>query len=305
MRVTDRMMFERAAREGGLSRGRLDEATQRAASGVRVAHPKDDPGAAGMISMERARAERLDAIATTAGRASDELQAADGALSEVANAIARARELAVQLSSSTYSAAERVSGAKEVQGLIQSVVASLNVKVGGRYVLAGTSDGAAPFTGLTLDAFGNVDPATGAYAGDGNVRQVEIAPGLLQDASVRADAAVKGAGGGVDVLATLVALANALQANDPVLAGSTLGDLARGTEQVATARGTGGAAMAGLDGAVAANQAARDDAKARVSSLADADAIQAATDLALAARALDAALTATARSFQLTLVDKL
>jgi flagellar hook-associated protein 3 FlgL len=306
MRVTDRMIFDRAARESGSARTRADEATARLSSGARIVHPKDDPAAAGLVSAERARVGRLDAVATTAGRAADELLAADGALSEVANAIARAREIAVQLSSSHYSASERAGGAKEVQALIQSIVASLNVKVGNRYVLAGTSDGAAPFTGLTLDASGDVDPsATGAYLGDGNVRTVEVAPGLPQEASVRADVAVKGANGGVDVLATLATLANALSSNDPALAGATLDDLATGTEQVATARGAAGVAMAALDAAVVANRTARDEATARIAGLADTDTIAAATELALAGRALDAALTATAKSFQLTLVDKL
>ena len=40
--------------------------------------------------------------------------------------------------------------------------------------------------------------AADALTGDANTRRVEIAPGILQDASVRSDVAFKGAGGGID-----------------------------------------------------------------------------------------------------------
>jgi flagellar hook-associated protein 3 FlgL len=274
---------------------------------VKVVHPGDDPAAAGLVAVERARVGQLDAIATTAGRASDELAAADGALATVSNAISRARELAVQLSNASYSAAERATGAAEVKGLISSIVSALNARVGNRYVFGGSVDDAPPFDGIAYDPLsGAVDRTlTGAYGGDAAVRQVEIAPGVFQDASVRADVAVKGAAGGADVLATLSDLANALAANDPTAAAATLTDLVRGTTQVANARGAGGAAMAALDAAVTANEAARDEAKKRISGLADADPVRSITELALAQRALEASLTATAKSFQFTLLDKL
>ena len=306
MRVTDQMLYSRAQLDGGAARTRMDEATARVSSGLRVSQPGDDPAAAGLIATERQRQARYDAIATTAGRASDELAAADGALDQVANALARARELAVQLSSDTYTASDRAAGATEVKGLISSITASLNVKVGNRYVFAGTQDGTQPFDGVVLDALGNVDRnLTGAYHGDASVRQVEIAPGVYQDASVRADVALKGAGGGTDVLATLADLANALGANDGTAVAATLTGLAQGTTQVATARSAAGASMSTLDAAVSAGQAARDDAKKRISTLGDADLVSSSTELALAQHALDAALTATAQTFNLSLLDKL
>jgi len=306
MRVTNSMLFDRAARDGDAARSRMDQATARVSSGTKLVQPGDDPAAAGLVALERIHQGQFDAIATTAGRASDELTAADGALNTVSNALARARELAVQLSNGSYAASDRAAGATEVKGLISTIVSALNTKVGDRYIFGGTRDDAAPFDGIVTDASGNVDAAlTGAYHGDTLVRQVEIAPGVLQDASVRADVALKGAGGGTDVLATLANLANALSANDPTAVAATLTGLTQGTTQVATARGMAGANMATLDAAVTANQSARDDAQKRIASLADADPIQAASDLAAAEQALQASLTATAQSIQFTLLNKL
>lgn len=308
MRVSDQMIYNRAHVDGGAARSRLDEATARASTGVRVVHPGDDPAAAGLVTAERVKLQRLEAIASTAGRASDEIAAADGALSNISHALARASELAVQLGSAPYSAADRASGAKEVQGLLATVLAELNAKVGNRYVFGGTADGSAPFDGLVLDGAGNVDAAlTGVYRGDANVRQVEIAPGVYQDANVRADVALRGAGGppATDTIATLAELANALATNDQAGAAATLGRLDQAITQLSTARGQAGAIMNALDTAAAASAAARDDAEKRIATLADADVIQAASDLALAQHALEAALTATAQSFKLTLLGKL
>jgi flagellar hook-associated protein 3 FlgL len=306
MRVSDSMIYQRAQVDGGAARTRLDEATARASSGLRVVHPGDDPAAAGQVTAERIQQERLDALATSTGRASDEIAAADTALGGIASALTRATEIATQLGSAPYSAAERATGAKEVQGLISTVLSALDTKVGNRYVFGGTTDDRAPFDPLVLDGAGNVDvAATGAYRGDAGVRQVEIAPGVVQDASVRADVAFRGVGGGTDVIATLGALANALAANDPAAAAATLSGLGQSITQLSTARGQSGAIMNALDTATAASKAARDDAKKRVTNLSEIDTIQAASDLALAEHALEAALTATAQSFKFSLIGKL
>ncbi len=306
MRVTDQMMYDRAQIDGGAARSRLDAATARASSGVRVAHPGDNPAAAGLAVSERARMQRLDALATSTGRAADEITAADGALNDISDALGRASELAIQLSSAPYDAAQRAAGAKEVQGLISTIAARLDTRVGNRYVFGGTQDSTPPFDGLVLDASGNVDAAaTGVYRGAADVRQVEIAPGVLQDSSVRADVAFRGAGGGVDVIATLASLANALAANDPTAVAATIGQIDKGITQLSTARAQSGAIMNTLDAATSANQAARDDSEKRLSGLADADEIQAAGDLALAQHALDTSLTAIAQSFKFSLLDKL
>jgi flagellar hook-associated protein 3 FlgL len=293
MRVTDRLLFDRATRDTARARSDAELAISRASSGLRLQRAKDDPGAAGQVVLDRARADRLEAIAATAARASDELVSADGALGAVTTAVARARELAVQLSSGTYGAAERAGAAAEVRNLLSGAIASLNAEAGGRYVLGGNLDGAPPF-----DAAGN-------YGGDAAVRQVEIAPGVLSASSVRADVAVKGAGGGVDVLATLSALATALAANDLTGIRAALDPLTQGTAQLARARAEAGNAMSTLDAAVAAGRAGRDEATAAAARLTDMDVVQAASDLARSQRALDAALTATAQGWKLTLLDKL
>ncbi|MEW6433354.1 MAG: flagellar biosynthesis protein FlgL [Myxococcota bacterium] len=293
MRVTDRLLFESAAKHAAAARERFEAASREAATGVRVQHPEDDPGAASVMARTIAQAGRDAAIGRALGSASDELQAAETSLDAVSAALSRARELAVQLSNATYGANERAAAAEEVTGLFKDVLGRLNQKVGSRYVFGGFQDAAPPFD------------ATGAYLGDTGVREVEVAPGVTVPASVRADVALKGAGGGVDVLGTLQSLAAALAANNVAGVQGTLDDLDTGIAQVARARSEAGSHLAVMDAARNASLSAHVDGQTRLSHLADADVIDAAARLAQAERALDAALSAAAKSFRPTLLDKL
>jgi flagellar hook-associated protein 3 FlgL len=293
MRVTDTMLFERAALDGGAARTRAEEAMSRASTGLKLARPGDDPSGAGQVVLDQGVASRASAIATVATAAGDELTAADSALNDVTSSLARLREIAVQFANGTYDAAARANAATEVRSLQSAILASLNTRVGDRYVFAGTADGAAPF-----DAAGN-------YSGDTGVRQVEVAPGVWESASVRADVAFKGVGGGTDLFAALNTLTTALQANDAAGVAAAIDPLARSTTQLATARGQLGNAMNVFDNAAAVNRTVAGDATTRASHLTDADQIQAATDLALAQRALEASLSATSSTFKFTLLNYL
>ena len=291
MRVSDQMLFDLATRSNAQAESQVLQATQTVSSGLRVQHPWDDPTAAGILAQSQVTQARLSGIAATAQRAADELTGADSALSQVSNVLSSAAQLAVRMANSTYSASDRAIAGGQVDQYLEEIVAALNTKVGDRYVFGGNKDGSPPF-----DASGN-------YLGDAAVRQVEIAPGVTTAASVRADVAMKGAGGGTDVLAALQSLSSALKANDTAGIQSAITSMNQGVSQVSAARGQIGDSMNALDTAAAANQAAVTAEKTRASSLADADIAQSATALAQAQQALQASLTATAQSFQLTLLN--
>ena len=293
MRVTDRLIYERSSRELGRARTDLDVARQAVSTGRRVNHPGDDPGTAGSIAAFVISRQRAEALGRTAKAAAEELTGADGALATVSNALARAQELAVQFSNDTYTAAQRTAGALEVDAVIGTIVAALNTKYGNRYVFGGFKDDAPPF-----DVAGN-------YAGDSGVRQVEIAPGVLQATSLRAEVAFRGDGGGVNVLAMLGSLRGALQSNDVAGVRSSLTDLDRSVTQVSTARAEVGVAMATLDAASEAARLAALDEESTLVRLSETDLATGAIQLAQAQNALEASMAATAQSIKVTLLDYL
>lgn len=293
MRVTDRQIFEGANQRLGQARSRMETATQEASTGLKVVHPGDDAAAAGQIVARRLDATRQAAIKGTVDAANDELASTDGALDAIGIALTRARELAVQIANPVYTPAQRQGAAEEIDGLFKTVVAQLNTRVGQRFVFGGFKDGTQPFT------------AAGVYQGDTGVRQVEIAPGVQQPISVRADVMAAGANGGTDVLATLAALSAAMSSNNVANIRNGLDGLDAGIQQVAQARVQVGSAMVVLDAASAASRAGKDDAVTALSHLTEVDAFEAATKLALSQRGLEAAIQASAKGFQLTLLDKL
>jgi flagellar hook-associated protein 3 FlgL len=293
VRVTDKMIFDNAALNGGRARQEAEDAVQEASTGVRVEHPWDDPAAAGLSVSHTMGAARFSAIGSSVQAASDELTAADGALNQLTQVLTRAQQISIQLTNSTYSAADRNNASAEAQALVGQAVALLNTRFGDRYVFGGNKDRTPPF-----DAAGN-------YNGDDAVRMVEIAPGELEAASLRADVFAKGVGGGVDLLGSLQGLATALSTNDQSGIQAAIDNMADGINQVSKGRTQLGGAMNLFDTAAETSRVAVTAEQKTTSQLIDADVIQATSRLALAQRALDASLTASARSFDLTLLDKL
>jgi len=293
MRVSDTYLFNLANNRLMRTRSEHLIAADRVSTGKRVEAPWDDAGAAGLITQFAQDRSRQEAILSAAGSASSELGAVDGAFDQVILGLTRAQELAIQLSSDTYGAVDRQNAAAEAQQLFQAVLSQLNLRFGDRYVFGGTSDQAPPF-----------DP-TGRYLGDTNVRRVEIAPGVLQDASIRADTAFKGASGGIDVLTALSDFATALSTNDVVGIRAAITQLSDGTQQVTASRSRAGAMMNVFDLAAGTARLNRDMAEGGRSNLENVDLIEASTRFQAAERALEASMSAAAKSFKLTLLDVL
>ena len=277
MRVSDTMLFQQSRRRLEAARTAAAEAQGRAASGLRVAAPSDDPLAASLARRESARIARADAGLRTVDAGKMALEAADSALDHVGTLLARAREVAVQSANATVGAEERRGAAREIEPLRQQVIALGNIEAGGRYVFGGYLDGAPPFD------------AAGVYSGDGAVRDLEVAPGVRLASGVSATKTF-GIGAGTDVLAVLETLRVALDANDVPTVASSLDALAASTSQIAEARADLGASMNAFDVAQAAAGRSRDRAVADRQRLVEVDPFDAYSDLARAERALEAAV---------------
>ncbi len=292
MRVSDQALFNLANQRIMRARAESTEAGDRVSSGKRIEHPWDAAGDAGMLVRHQQESERQVGILNASSRASEELGAVDGAMDQLTTSLTRAKELAVQLSNDTYNASDRAGGAVEVQQLFSAIVSQLNMRFGERYVFGGMQDGAPPF-----DAQGN-------YTGDSNIRRVEIAPGVLQDASVRADVALKGSAGGVDVLQSLRDFTTALSTNNVTNIRAAVENLDDGIVQVSQERSRLGAMMNVFDVASTMARQNRDSASDARSALEDVDIFEASTRFAATQRALEASMSAAAQQFRLTLLDK-
>jgi flagellar hook-associated protein 3 FlgL len=290
VRVTDRGIFESARASTARAQSAAQDAVQQVSSGTRIHHPGDDPTGAGMMVAFQMSSDRLGAIAKAATAAAGELNAADSALGDIGNAVIRARELAVQ---GTNPSTDGQAASVEVAGLIGRVIRSLNTQSGNRYIFGGSADASAPFR------------ADGTYAGNADARTVEVAPGVWQPASLRADLAMGTTGGGTNVIATLQALQAALAATDPAAVSATLGGLKASLDQVGTARAEVGIGLQTFDMAATVARNASTDAQTLAAQQGEVDLAQAATRMQATQTALQATLAAAAQSFKVSLLDYL
>jgi flagellar hook-associated protein 3 FlgL len=293
VRVTESSIFSRTIDRTNTALAKLGQAQDELSSGLRVQQPGDDPQAAGMLVRHKFDQVQITAIQSGAQRATEELNAADSALGSIGTVLARAQVLATQYSNDTYNADDRAAAATEIDGLNKQVLADLNTRFGARYIFGGYSDGQAPFDD------------SGVYHGDTGVRQVEVAPGLHEDASIRADVMAKGVGGGVDILQTLTDLSAALRANDSDGIRAGLAAVQAGSNQVSVARSQVGTSVNIFTSTVDSCSQQILDKKKVIGELGDADVVDASTQLSLAQYALNATLTAASKTLDFSLVNLL
>jgi flagellar hook-associated protein 3 FlgL len=293
VRVTEAMIYQQTTDRANSALAKVAQAQGELSSGLRVQAPGDDPQAAGLLVRHKFNQAQIAAIQSGAQSAANELNTADSALTGVSTALAQAQALATQMGNDTYNADDRAAAATEVDGIFNQVVGSLNTRFGDRYIFGGYVDNQPPFAN------------DGTYQGDTGVRQVEVAPGVYEDSSIRADVMAKGVGGGVDILQTLTNLSAALRANDSDAIRASITSLQAGSTQVAAAQSQAGTSVNLFTSTVNTCTQQNTDETKVISQLGDADVMQASTQLSLAQYALNATLTAASKTLNFSLVDLL
>ncbi len=178
---------------------------QRIATGRRLETSSDDPVAAARLR----RLSRLDRLAEVdaknAARANDTLRDADNALQNVADRLARARELAMQAANGTLSDAQRALIGEELGQIRSAFLAVANLTGSdGRPLFAGAGAGPA----YILDAAGNA-----VYAGSPASGELALGEGITVARGVTGPEAFAFTTGGAatDVFAFTKDLAEALK----------------------------------------------------------------------------------------------
>jgi flagellar hook-associated protein 3 FlgL len=274
MRITGNRLIDLAAASTSKNQSAVAVVSAQVSSGLRVTTPSDDPTA--WLAAQRTKLHQALSQGTGAAavESRDRLQVTDNALASIGDVVSQIRTLAVQGSSDTYSADNRVALGAQVRGLFQSALDSANVQGrDGEFLLAGTNSLTAPF-----------DP-TGAYTGDARVRA------LPSGGSVTAGVTIAGsdltAANGVDVLPLLDRVATALSTNDMSTLLAALPDLETAVKQISTMRSHTGGAMTFLDQATTARATLEQDMQQAISRFLEIDTVSAASELAKATQSLE------------------
>jgi flagellin len=121
----------------------MNEVMERLSTGKRINNAGDDAAGLAISSRMTSQIEGLEQAARNANDAISMIQTADGALTEITSILQRMRELTVQASSATNSAADITALATEFNGLRDEVTNIVTYTTwNGRTLLDGSVDGA-------------------------------------------------------------------------------------------------------------------------------------------------------------------
>jgi flagellar hook-associated protein 3 FlgL len=208
--------------------------------------------------------------------------------------VQRVRELVVQASNGTNSAANDQASAAEVNQIISAIKNTANTQYNGQYIFSGTSTQTAPYQSGATDTY---------QGGTGAVTRA-IGPGATVQVNADISQVLGSGGGDGKLLDTLRTIAADLQSgNTSALSSTDLGKLDGNFGTLTQVEANVGAVTDQLNMAASRLQTLHDSTTQVLSSTQDVDMAQAEIDFSTQQAAFQAALQAGARIVQTSLMN--
>lgn len=294
-RITELGSVNRYVDWGSSARSRLADTERQIATGERFERPSAAPTEAGGIIDSRNRLTRLKQFLRNQDSAAQWLATADSSLQSTATAMARARTLALQALTDSTSQDGRNAIAAELRSVASQVLSLSNTAVDGRPIFGGSTDGGAAYD------------SSGQYIGDTGAVRRRLNDDVTIDIAI-AGTNVFGDHNAVDPYAgtpfqLLNQLATDLEAGDIVSARNGLDGIDVATDRVLMELGRVGATANRVDqiGELTLGEEVR--FTGRLSKQADTDIAEAVVRLRSVEVSYQAALSATSRALNRSLLD--
>lgn len=188
MRVTDKMNQNQVLTNIQKNRTELSQLQSQAATMKKVTKPSDDPVASAKILAHRSENKNLEQFDKNIFFAKNFLETTESTLSQLSEAVVRAKELAVQGASDTNGGVPRQMISSEVGQIFNSIVEIANRKLGDRYLFGGFQTQTQPFD------------KDGKYSGDDGEIKIQNQKGNFVALNLTGDRIFLGRGVGVDSL---------------------------------------------------------------------------------------------------------
>lgn len=298
MRITESMIANTILKNLQSGQSKLETLQQQISSGYKVSKPGDDPISAQQILQLSGMVQAADQYSRNINTGNAWLEQADSSMANMGDIVTRAREIAVSMSNGTYSALDRKNVASEVAQLKKELVQLGNTQVAGKYIFGGFVSDKQPF-----------DEVTGAYSGTEDKINMEINRGAYVDINVSGGTLIRGGtppgSTGSDLFGELDNLFNALNNNDPTAIKGTITGLISAQNQILAQRSDVGARLNRVQTASDSLEYMKTSLKKVISSKKDVDILQATSDLTNQKNAFEIALSASAKTSQLSLLNYL
>ena len=276
---------------------KLQSLQEKLSSGKEVNKPSDDPSGAVAALHYRSDIRRTDQYSRNTQNGLDWLGLADGTITSMVDQVARAKELALQGSNASMSTEERQALANEVDTIRQGLIGQSNTTYLGRPIFAGTYSNP---TGPTVAYDSN-----GVDQGDNG--QVVRTVGPNQQVAINVTGPQVFGTGTTGLFQVLAQISADLRSTNPTdianLGSVDLDNLNVATNNMQNTVASVGARYSRLDTLKTQNDNRVVSLKGNLSAVEDIDLPKTITDLQLQQTAYQAALAASARMIQPSLVD--
>jgi flagellar hook-associated protein 3 FlgL len=197
----------------------MQTAQRMVATGLRVQQPSDDPEVVSALLRARAGLSSAEQIRYNLGRVQLEVDSAETALQSAVKLFERVRTLGAQGATSVASASTRAQLAGQVELALEHMVGLTRTTVEGRYIFSGDADQSPPYA---IDL--SQDPPVASYAGSGVSRLVEHPNRTTFTIAHTAEEIFDAPEPENNVFAVMIALRDALRANDDAAIEAALGN---------------------------------------------------------------------------------
>lgn len=298
MRITEGMITSTILSNLQAGQTRLEKLQQQASSGYKLNTPSDDPVSAQQLVQLKGVLQAAEQYSRNINTGNAWLQQSDSAMADMGNVVTRTRELAMQMANGTYSARDRLNATSELKQLKSELILLGNSQVAGKYIFGGFVSDKPPF-----------DAVSGAYSGTEDALRMEVDRGAYVNINVPGGSLLRGGtppgSSGVDIIGQLDSLITALSTNNVSGIQAVLPTLNAAQDQILAVRGDVGARLNRVQVASDNLETMKLSLKKVISATQDIDILQVMSDLTSQSNAFQAALSASAKTSQLSLLDYL
>ena len=298
MRVTNKMLTNNYQRNVSLNLKRMTDVNNQIATGKTISRPSQNPFLATRIMDYDAEIARKEQFERNIEDIDGFLTVTDTAMGQLGDQLTRMKELILKASSGTNSESERQIIKEEVDQLINAMVDTLNTSYEDKYVFSGYQTDTCPFE-LVHHGTGNREVV---YHGDGNIGQVEISKGVTVFRNVSGDE-VLGSVNGRNLFESMIAVSDALKANDVDALNALIEDIDGHQENSLRIRGKVGAQQNRLEMALDRNRDEVLNLKTVLSEAEDVDYAEAMITYSILNASYKASLQISSSVIQPTLLD--
>ena len=296
-RVTQLMFIDRTLQDLQRQFNRVFEFEQQLATGFRVSRPSDDPIDARRAVNIKLEIAQLNQFLNNITDARPQVDDTESTVDNTSSVLQRVRELTVQGSNGTNSQEQLDAIATEINQLLEETLVLSNSQSIGRYLFAGTRTKTIPFSETRVG--GEIT----AVAYQGNTVDINVA--ISESAQIKVNIDGQAAfQSGIDIFTTLIGIRDDLRAgNQASLSGVRIDEVDQAIEQLLLRQADLGANTNRLDRVVSVTEDGVLSQQILLSEKIETDFADATLRYNNSLNALQAALNASARVLQPTLLD--